>query len=90
MEMCSGNWSVIWYSMVFITEFIILIGCPVFVLRESSVSQATVQGYLKESVKMGQVPGARVVSYPAWVLGNTLESPLEEQQALLTLAPASV
>ena len=38
------------------------------VLRESSVSQATVQGYLKESVKMGQVPGARVVSYPAWVL----------------------
>ena len=51
------------------------------VLRESSVSQATVQGYLKESVKMGQVPGARVVSYPAWVL--TSADPLGEQVLLL-------
>lgn len=41
-------------------------------------------------IKMGQVPWAGVVSYPTWVLGNKPESPLEEQQALLTLILATV
>lgn len=38
---------------------------------------------------MGQVPEAGVVNCPTEVLGNKLESPLEDQQVLLTLTSAS-
>lgn len=38
---------------------------------------------------MDQVPEAGVVTSPTQVLGNKPESPLEEQQALLTLTSAT-